>query len=223
MIRNFAAALLIVFGAIIGVSAQEKFVKPVDEGASDPSFAAFRKKLLSAVERKDNAYILTIVDPKIKNGFGGNDGIAEFKKQWKNSDEFWREFSAVIKGGGQFTADGAGRKNSFMAPYLFTAWPEGLDAFEYSAVFGNDVNLREKPDANSKVLTKLSYNVVKVDQTETRRGLPDDEDPKWVKIETLGGIKGWMSAPYVRSSIDYRAGFEKIRGVWKLTFFLAGD
>lgn len=223
MIRNFITLILIVFGATAAVSAQERYVKPVDEGASDPSFAAFRKKLLAAAERKDSAYILTIVDKNIKNSFGGNDGIAEFKKQWKNSDEFWKVFTPVIKAGGKFTEDGAGRKTSFMAPYLFTNWPDNLDAFEYSAVFGNDVNLRETPDVKGKVVTKLSYNVVKVDQNETRRGLSDDDEPEWVRVETLGGLKGWISAPYVRSSIDYRAGFEKIRGVWKLTFFLAGD
>jgi hypothetical protein len=203
--------------------AQERFVKPIDEGDQDASFSAFRKKLLTAVDRKDNAYILTIVDRNIKNGFGGNDGIAEFKKQWKNLDEFWKEFGAVIKNGGQFTGDGADKKNSFSAPYLFTVWPANIDAFEYSAIFGNNVNLRETPDPNGKVVTKLSYNVVKVDQNETRRGLSDDDDPKWVKVETLGGLKGWISAPYVRSSIDYRAGFEKVRGVWKMTFFLEGD
>lgn len=214
---------MIVIVAAFAVTAQERFVKPVDEGEQDASFSAFRKKLIAAAERKDNAYILTILDPKIKNSFGGNDGISEFKEQWKNSEQFWKVFTPAIKNGGQFTGDGANKKTSFAAPYLFTAWPEGLDVFDYSAVFGSDVNLRETPDANGKVLTKLSYNVLKVDHNNSKRSSTDSEEFTWMKVETLGGLKGWISAPYVRSSIDYRAGFEKKRGVWKMVFFLAGD
>ena len=221
MKNTFIVFALMAFAAT--AFAQERFVKPLDEGGQDASFSAFRKKLIAAVDRKDMAHILTIVDRNIKNSFGGNDGVAEFKKQWKNSDEFWKEFGAVIKNGGQFTGDGTGKKNSFSAPYLFTAWPENVDAFEYNAVFGNDVNLRETPELKGKIVTKLSYNIVKVNYDESKRISPNDDELAWIRVESLGGLKGWISSPYVRSSIDYRAGFEKIRGVWKMTFFLAGD
>ena len=61
-------------------NAQERYVKPQDEAAKDPSFLAFRTKLIAAAERKDTAYLLSIVDRRIKNGFGGQDGIANFKR-----------------------------------------------------------------------------------------------------------------------------------------------
>lgn len=201
--------------------AQEKYVKPQDEGPKDPSFAAFRTKLIAAAERKDAAYLLSIVDSKIKNGFGGQDGIANFKREWKitsKNSKFWAEFLPVIKNGGKFEDSG----KSFMAPYTFSHWPDDVDGFEYHAIFGNNVNLRKEPDLKADIVAQLSYNVVEI-QPETVPKSGKSEYPGWYLVKTLGGLEGYVKREYVRSHIDYRAGFEKIRGKWKMTFFLAGD
>jgi Bacterial SH3 domain len=203
------------------VVAQEKYVKPQDEGAKDPSFAAFRTKLIAAAERKDPAYLLSIVDPKIKNGFGGQDGIANFKREWKitsKNSKFWAEFVPVIKNGGKFEDGG----RSFMVPYTFSHWPDDVDGFEYHAIFGNNVNLRKQPDLKADVVAQLSYNVVEL-QPETVPKSGKSEYLGWYLVKTLGGLEGYVREEYVRSHIDYRAGFEKIRGKWRMTFFLAGD
>lgn len=201
---------------------QEKFVKPVDEAAKDPSFLAFRTKLISAAERRDVKYMLSIIDPEIKNGFGGEDGIANFKREWKitsKKSEFWKEFLPVIKNGGAFDKDD---KTSFMAPYTFSSWPDDVDGFEDQVIFGNNVNLREEPNMKAKVVAQLSYNVVKV-QYETLPKSGKSEYPGWLLVKTLGGLEGYVKSEYVRGHIDFRAGFTKKRGVWKLDFFLAGD
>lgn len=210
--------------AVLSLSAlaQEKFVKPVDEASKDASFVAFRTKLIAAAERKDVKHILSIIDPKIKNGFGGNDGIAAFKRDWKltsKNSEFWKEFLAVIKNGGSFEKGGT---SSFMAPYTFTAWPDDVDGFEYHAIFGNNVNLRKAPDMNAEVVARLSYNIVKI-ELETVPKSGKSEYPGWLEISTLGGLRGYVKNEFVRGHIDFRAGFTKKRGVWKMDFFLAGD
>ena len=154
-----------------------------------------------------------------------SNGIKEFKKTWKlerADSEFWNVFLPVITNGGTFSKE-AGAKKSFYAPYLFTTFPEDLDAFEYSAIFGNNVNLREKADLKSKIVTQLSYNVVKVDFENSVKVAGNEYKYDWFKIETLGGKRGFVKSEFVRSSVDYRAGFEKIKGIWKMTFFLAGD
>lgn len=163
------------------------------------------------------------MDKNIKNGFGGNDGITEFKKQWKinsSNSELWKELLTVLTHGGTFDKR---LRNSFYAPYLFTTFPEDLDAFEYQAIFGNNVNLRSKPDLNASIVANLSYNVVKVDYENSIKFPKDENEFLWLKIETLGGKKGFVKPEFVRSSIDYRAGFEKKKGKWMMTFFLAGD
>lgn len=203
--------------------AQERFVKPVDEAEKNPSFLTFRTKLIDALKKRDVKFVLGIVDKNIKLGFGGDDGIENFKKTWKiynRNSELWKELGTVLNNGGVFDKENS---NTFYAPYLFSVFPEDIDAFEYQAIFGNNVNLRAKPDINSPIVASLSYNIVKTDWEKSIKSKTNQNEALWLKIETLGGKKGYVKPEFVRSSIDYRAGFEKIRGKWTMTFFLAGD
>ena len=209
--------------------AQERFVKPVDEGNKDASFHSFRAKLIAAAERRDAKYILSVADPAIKSGFGGDEGIAGFKRTWKINDKksrFWDELLRVLKNGGVFDQS-VGPADFFTAPYLFSQMPDDLDQFEYHAIFGNNVNLREKPQPTSRVIAQLSYNIVKIDEPAAikKKTGPGEWDWEydWHKVTTLGGKSGWVKAEYVRSSVAARAGFEKKRGSWKMVFFVEGD
>lgn len=214
-------AILLVFGLCVSAGfSQERYVKPVDEANLEPSFMAFRVKLIAAAERRDAKYILGILDPKINLSFGGDQGIADFKSIWKiesKNTPFWNEFLTVIKNGGFFVREKGKRTNLFYAPYSFDSFPEDLDGFEHFVIFGSNVNLRESPDSGSKIIGQLSYNVVKseVDLVGKVSG--------WQKVRTLGGLSGFVKSEFVRSPIDYRAGFEKKRGVWKMVAFIAGD
>jgi len=216
-------SLAILFLACSGL-AQERFVKPSDDAAKDPSFLAFRTKLIAAAEMHDSAFILRILDPKIELSFGGDKGVKDFIRIWKinsRNSPFWPEFLAVIKNGGSF--DNPDKvANLFVAPYLFSSWPDDLDLFEYHAIFGNNVNLRKQPRRDAEVVAQLSYNVVQIEpETVSKSG--KSGYPEWWEVKTLGGLKGYVKREYVRGPIDYRAGFEKKRGQWKMTFFLAGD
>lgn len=42
-------------------------------------------------------------------------------------------------------------------------------------------------------------------------------------VRTANGQEGWVRGSDVRSPIDYRAGFSKRSGQWKLEAFVAGD
>lgn len=211
----------LIFGVLTNVSAQERFVRPVDEAAKDKSFGAFRAKLIEAVKKKDKKYLLGILDPNIKASFGGDDGIADFKKYWKidsSKSKLWDELLTVLTNGGMFLD-----KTTFTAPFSFNAFPEDLDAFEHQIIFGKNVNLRSKPDLSAEVISQLSYNVVKVDYENSVGKGGEEQNYSWLKVETLGGKKGFVGAEFVRSPIDYRAIFTKEKGKWKMTAFVAGD
>ena len=198
---------------------------PVDEAGQDEAFLAFRTKLIEAAERKDDKYIISVLDPKIELSFGGQSGIADFKKMWKigqKDSPFWEEFLAVIKNGGSFTGDGMAKLDHFAAPYTFSAWPEDVDGFEYLAVFGSNVNLRESPSAEANVVDRLSYNMVKPEGEWLGKSRTDGPG-QWRKVITMGGKSGYIHSDYLRSHIDYRAGFAKKRGVWKMAYFISGD
>lgn len=229
MLTNSLRAIVLLAVAAAAVTGQERFVRPVDEAAKDASFLAFRKKLIEAAERRDANYIIGILDPNIRLSFGGDQGVADFRRMWKighKDSPFWEEFLAVIKNGGAFSGEGRNKMSLFTAPYTFSNWPDDIDGFEYHVIFGNRVNLREKPSMTAAVIGQLSYNIVKIDDAASVRkntGAEGDWAYDWVKVETLGGKTGFVKGEFVRSHIDHRAGFEKKKGVWKLTFFLAGD
>lgn len=224
-IRKIIFAFFLLICAVSGSFAQERKLLPVDEGKRDASFSAFREKTLEAAKKRDVKYILSIVDANIKNTFGDSNGIEEFKKMWEiNSpqSDFWDEFITVLEHGGAFfKRKGAPKNQIFHAPYTFSHFPEDLDAFEHQAIFGSNVNLRSKPDASAPIVAGLSYNIVKVDYENSVKG--KDDEYLWLKVETLGGKKGFVNAKYVRGAIHYRAIFEKRNGKWKLVIFVAGD
>jgi hypothetical protein len=230
--------VILFFLVLAGVAAgQERYLKPVDEAKSDPTFLAFREKLIAAAERKDLKFVMSILDPKVELSFGGDSGIRGFRELWtgKNEAGFWKEFLPVIKNGGKYHAGSKQETAKFTAPYVFELFPEDLDQFEHAAIIGMDVNLREKPNRNASVVGKLSYNIVKIDPDELDtpdEGLTPAEQAYtgkqrelffWVRVTTFGGQTGYVKDAYVRRPVDYRAGFEKKRGRWVMTFFIAGD
>ena len=218
---------MLFFAAIVSF-AQERFVLPVDEAKKDPSFFTFREKLITAVQKKDLKYFLSVVDENIKNGFGGEDGIKEFRSRWELDSpdpDFFTIFLPVITGGGSFSKESAPQAPTFFAPYVFEQFPRDLDAQanRYCVITAKNVNLRKEGDLKSPVIASLSYNIVKIDEENSIEGRGKDGDMDWYAVETLGGKKGFVKAEYVRSPLDYRAAFMKVNGKWKLTAFAAGD
>jgi len=222
--KLFVLSLVILLAFINSSAQKERQVLPVDEGKTDASFKAFREKLIVAVRKHDVKYVLGILDPDIKNSFGGDGGIKEFKETWKiNSpkSELWDELLIVLTNGGSFFKEEG--NNPYCAPYSFNNFPDNLDAFEYQMIFGSNVNLRAQPNLKAKTVALLSYNVVKTDYENSVADKNKEGAYLWLKVETLGGKKGFVNAIYVRSPIDYRACFEKKNGRWKMTTFIAGD
>lgn len=199
--------------------AQERYVMPADEAGQDPSFLAFRNKLIAAAEKRDLRYVKSIMARDIKLSFGGHEGVKDFDKLWADKDKFWKEFLTVLRNGGHWHRDGGRRQNFFTAPYSFKGFPDEFDAFDHFVIFGSNVNLRSAPSLKSEVKGSLSYNIVTLDDFPINR----QEESQWYKVTTLGGKSGFVHRDYVRSPIHLRAGFEKIGGRWRMVFFISGD
>jgi len=216
---RFFLGLILTFVFTQVVNAQVGKLYPVDEAAKDPSFFAFRARLLKAIQMKDASFLLSIVDPKISNNFGGDDGIIHFKRIWhpeRPTSPVWTELSAALVLGGKFDKD-----QSFAAPYLFNSFPEDLDAFVHSAVIEDGVRVRREPNTRGTVIRTLSFDIVKLGEGENKRSPADKRE--WVPVELADGQKGFVASEYIRSPIDYRAIFEKKNGKWVMTAFIAGD
>ena len=61
-------------------AAQARKLSPVDEGPRDPSFKAFRDRLLKAVKEEDETVLYESLDPKITNSFGGEGGVRRVQR-----------------------------------------------------------------------------------------------------------------------------------------------
>ncbi len=194
---------------------------PSDEATRDPELFAFRARLQAAVARHDTAAVLAMVDPNIKNSFGGDDGAAAFQRGWKlqegDKSPLWEELGLVLALGGSFQ-----NKDTFVAPYVYSRWPEALDAFEHVAVLGTDVRVRAEPRLQSPVLASLSFDIVRLSNSGRSRLTPE-QAREWTAVELKGGRTGYISSRYVRSSIARRAFLMRKAGGWRLAVFVAGD
>lgn len=219
--RSFASVLMI-FVLTLSATAKARKLYPIDEGAKDPSFRAFRNKLIEAVKERNTRFILTTLHPKVRLSFGGHSGVKDFLEMWKPDSPdsaLWSELSTILSLGGTFsTSEG---KKVFWAPYTFSTFPDDLDAFEYAPILGENVRVRSQPNTTAAIVTVLSFDIVKATfQTGEKT---TDDIPGWVKVVVPDGRSGYVSSRYVRSPIDYRLGFERLRGKWSITAFVSGD
>ncbi|HEU0053390.1 MAG TPA: SH3 domain-containing protein, partial [Longimicrobium sp.] len=185
-----AAALLLAAPA----TAQTKLM-PVDQASRDPSFLRFRAQLVDAVQRRDAAFVYRILAPDITNSFGDTGGIDEFKETWDAghpASKLWNTLGELLALGGAFDGD-----SSFVAPYVYSRWPEGYDGFEYGAIVGSDVRVRGRPFLGAPIIAALSYDVVPMANERGSNG--------WEAIRLPDGRTGYIATRYVRRPIDYRA------------------
>lgn len=216
---------LLLFSIVPLLSAQPGKFPPPNDMAKDKSLVAFVNQLKTAVKKKDKAFLLSVLDKDIRNGFGGNDGIEEFKKQWnwsKDTLTVWHRLQQVLNIGGGFMEGEPGIPRMYAFPYVFNLDPGDADIFSVGVITGKNVNFREKPDLKGKVITQLTYDVVEF-SGETR-GKNAVGDPEWYQVETANHKKGWVFWQYVYSPVNYRLLLTKnSQGKWKITAFLAGD
>jgi hypothetical protein len=205
---------------------------PVDEADRDPSFVAFRAKLLEAIEKKDAAFVLSILDRSIINSFGGNGGIEEFKEQWKldqPDSELWAELKTILSLGGSFVRD-SGETIQFCAPYVFSTWdrvegkvPELNDAPTYGAIIGDNIALRREPRDDSDAIATLAYDVVTVLYEKSIAEKDKEGQFTWLNVATMDGKQGFVKQNEFRGPLEYRACFTKTGNGWKMTVLVAGD
>lgn len=191
-------------------------LRPVDTAVEDPTFLAYRRRLLSAVEARDTAALRRLTDPAIRTSFGNGGGWTDLVEKWRlpsRESELWNELATILRMGGSF--GGPQSATRFCAPYLFSDWPGGIDAFEHVAVIDSNVPLRGRPSDDATIVASMDYEIV--------RSLDHDFDAAWRQVERRDKTRGWVRGEKVRSPIDYRACFQKTGGEWKMTLLVAGD
>lgn len=200
---------------------------PVDEAPRDTLFFVFRERLREAVARKDAFALLDMLDEEVKVDFGGGQGVADFVRAWSLDSEqniarsqLWPVLDRLLAMGGTFSENG----QAFTAPYVFSRWPDDLDAFQHVAITGEGVRLRERPELNSRIRQSLSYELVELlERSSDSTSISGDTFP-WIKVRTARADSGYVWGKYVYAPIGYRMGFYKTGETdWAISFLLAGD
>ena len=214
-----AAALAAVVG---GAGAQEVKLLPADEGAHDPSWTSFKARLLAALAKRDQKFVLGIVDARIRNTLGP-DGSAEFRKLWQPhaaDSPLWVELPKLLFLGGVFIKRDQGA-TEFCAPYVRFKWPDNAPADASGAILVADALMKAKPSAAAETLQTLSHDLVKVLNWEVA---DDDKENKqvWVRIQTGAGA-GFVPEEQIRSPLEHRACFAKKGASWHMTGLEVGE
>jgi hypothetical protein len=229
--RVLAALLGVMFAAAVSAApdtpVRQTQLLPVDEAARHPDFFSFRAGLLAAVARRDAARLLAVVHPMIKNSFGGNDGVDEFRTMWgldgngpaspgdrpgpDGTDGIWAELGTVLALGGSFSGD-----DTFTAPYTFSGWPNDVDGFEHVVLVAANVRVRAAPGVAAPALRSASFEILRLARSK-------DSTEGWIAVDLGSGRTGYVVAALARSPIDYRAIFSRAAGRWQLVTFVAGD
>jgi hypothetical protein len=205
--RGIAACLL----AASLASAQSWKLPLKNEESRDPGLVAFLKNLRDTARKNDVAALLRAISPQIKNGFGGDDGEAAFRRAWeldKGNSPVFAVLTNILSLGGAWIDD------QYCAPYLVAGFPPEIDAFSHHVVVGQGVRLRSAALPDAPVVARLSYDIV-----ETLERTAD-----WSRVKTHDGITGFISTAYLYSPIGYRACFMKdAAGNWHMVSLVAGD
>jgi hypothetical protein len=222
--RQLLFSILIFYITIPGF-AQNQRLLPRDEYKKDSSLSAFVEKLKIAIRSKNKQYILSVLDKDIRNSFGGNDGIEEFKQMWtfnSSNSELWKTMEGIINYGGVFNTTKDSRLQ-FVFPYIFKLdLKNSDDYFSVMVVTVAKLKVKEKPELNSKTVGELSYDVVWIEYSDEFK--PKLEVEGWTYIRTLDTkIIGYVQSEYLYSPIGYRMFLGKIDNKWRITTLVAGD
>jgi hypothetical protein len=204
---------LLLFAALQSAPIEPVRFPPVDECGGDPSFVEYRRRLTEVVAHKDAWALRSLIAYDIMVDFGPGRGWAKFAADWglgrATGSELWNELAAILQLGCE-NLDGLR-----VMPGNFSRLAE-VDGVEpvYVSV-GKRATLRSQPDDSAPIVLNLDYHLLYV--------LGETANSGWVKARISDGRSGYVLLANIRSSIDYRAAFEKRDGNWVMTSFVAGD
>jgi len=193
-------------------------VYPEDESNQVSGFSHLRDELILAVTNRDTSFIYSILSESIRLSFGGTYGIPDFRSYWKlesDSSEFWQTISSALNLGGSFSDD----TTVYTFPYMFRHYPRGIDPLFMLIATSDSSKVYSTPEKSS-VFDTVRYTAF---EELFKYQINDDYSDEYRPVRIMADRYAFVKRAEFRSPVDYRGGFEKEDGEWKLTFWIAGD
>ncbi|BEU99646.1 hypothetical protein [Novosphingobium olei] len=188
-------------------------LRPLDECARLPGWAAFHGKLTDAVSRRDAKALVALAAPDVTLDYGGGHGRDELAKRLATPQAgtaLWTDLATILRMGCD-TRDGLA-----VMPWFFWNVPETIDPGETMLATGSAIPLLAKPKADAARVASLDWEVVT---------LQPGFDParRFTGVETEDGLKGQVETKNLRSVLARRMIVERNDGTWQVSAFVAGD
>jgi len=220
MSRIAARFLPVLTVAVLMSAARAEPFPPFDEGATEPAFANFRDELFDVVDRHDPTNLKKYLHPDVIESFGGNPGRDGFLRAFKSDPRRWEVLAHILHRGGRFRMedDGTGKTvRAFYAPYTFFAEIPGSEGVAVAVLAGSGVPVYAAPRETARVVGRFNDEALEI----LFGGRADNKS--WYEVKLPDGKSGFVAAKRVVLNTDFRAGFVKHEGLWKLRSFVAGD
>lgn len=218
MIRTVIAAAALALALAAPVRAEPVVIKPFGNWHDDAPLAQLLAKLVMAAGAEDFRPFEAAMTPDATASFGGDTGPEGFRRVYgigQPGSPFWGEFYEAVRLGGVFAQD-----DLFIVPYTSGDLPDEADPYLSVIAIGDKTLLYAEPKPDAKVLGDVTHQLL--EHIDIEPADMEKTGPDYLHVKADAGT-GYVKAGEVRSPLDYRAVFQKIGGVWKLTAFVAGD
>ncbi|NEQ25159.1 MAG: SH3 domain-containing protein [Microcoleus sp. SIO2G3] len=220
-------------------------IRLTDEVKPGSEFAQFRQRLRQAIRDRNAQFVRSILPVKaIGIGFGSAE-VANLKLEDPNED-FWSLLEKAVSIGCYSEAN-EGRPNidpgteiwvcnnatrEFYRQYPNPNSEPGLEyELNHVVIVGDNVNVRQEPNANSRVVGWLSNEVVKVNRPIEEQRAKERADQRraydplndWIAVILPNKQLGYVSSRYGYSPLEYRAVFGRVDDQWQLLHLPGGD
>jgi len=194
-------AIAVMIGAV-GREARAQVDSPPDEATREPALVEARRRLIDALERRDEIALRPLLHPEVVVGNGGDQGPQDVIDLLRERPAFADQYIAILRMGGHF-----GKPDLFMAP--FAAKPSyGADDDRYVFASRPDVVLRTEPREDASVARALGHAIVEAQFDENVMKLG------WVKIVGPAGYAGYVSVNDVFTVGEIFIHFRKTGDRW---------
>lgn len=198
-----------------------------DQSYFDADFIIFKSKLIQAINKKDSLTLSSLMDDTVfglkdECGIKGCSKADFFKYSFStNDDSNWLELSKIVRFGFLRKLKSHPYGLTKMKEQVYQA-PSYLDKFDYeknTAILGENVNIRELPSVDSKVIDKLSFEIVSCEcgtSNMKKDSFTESDGIRWVKIRLKDGRTGYVAEKYTSNIIWREITVIKINGEWKI-------